>query len=231
MRGVLRRRLQDPLEDPDGNVIDNPEWDDPELNELLNLALLEMETSILEINPLAFLSVDTFDIVAGQERYDHPPGFLYETDLSVADSSGRFSTPWRPLSRTTLSQSRLRVSGAADKYATVGRWFYLTPIPTVSANEALQLTWVYSLSMIADEEVPLIALPLHNAIVDMALIMALAETAEVDAAVLAQKRVDKAVARLPMWYRRTRGEPPTIQPSVRVGSRNRLPRDRYFSGG
>lgn len=217
MRAVLRRRVQDT-----GAV---GEWSDAELNELLNLALLDIETAVLAIDPDAFTSIDTFDIVSGQQRYDKPAGFLYEYELGILDSS--YATGYRPLERRSLNATRARSSTAAVEYASLGRFFWLTPTPSANLDEGLQLIWTYSLSMSDDNDVPLIVLPLHDAVVDMALVKAFAEGADQQAEDRAQARVDRALASLPLYYRRSRVSG-AIEPAVRDAIRSqRVARDVY----
>jgi len=220
MRALLRRRLQD--------TAATPELSDANLNELLNLALLDIQEAVLAVDPGAFVSVDTFDQAASQERYDKPPGFLYEYELAILDASK--AAGWRPLIRQSYQESRLRVSGATVAYSSLGRFFYLSPIPSASVNEGLRLTWVYSLSMNADSDVPLLVLPLHDAVVDAAMAKALSETSELEAMDRANARVARKLERLPTYYRRSRN-PLSIQPALRrnLSNRHRLARDVYQS--
>lgn len=219
MRTLLRDRTDD-----DGATQDNT---DAFLNSLLNLALLDVQERVLEVDPGAFVSVNTFDLVAAQERYDKPAGFLYEYELAIADTAQ--GTGWRPLRRASYQSTRRRVSSAVVEYASLGRWFYLSPIPSASVDDALMLTWVYSLSMSADDEVPLLVLPLHEAVVDKAVVKALAGTSETDALERADARAEAVLDRLPRYYRRSRSEAPGIRPEIRNQVRARLPRDVYRS--
>lgn len=220
MRGMLTRLLQD--------TASTPEWSVAEKDELINLGLLEAETRVLVVDPAAFISVDTFDQVANQERYDKPAGFLFEYELAIKDSGQ--ATGWRALPRGTYRGTRGRVASATVEYASLGRYFYLSPIPSTSVDEGFRLTWVYPISVSADSDVPLLALPLHRAAVDWATGLALAETSEREAMDAAFARAEKAFERIPVYYRRSR-VPQGITPLVRdAASRLRLARDVYLSG-
>jgi hypothetical protein len=220
----VRRRANDPAT----SVL--KQYSDAEIRTALGAALLDVQTEVMAINPGAFISIDTFDIVAGQSRYDKPPGFLSEYKLAIADS--RYSSGWRPLIRSTMSQLDQRVSTAnLVGYQSLGRWFTLSPTPANNLNQGMLLVWSYSLTMDDDAAVPLVPLPLHDAIVDLALVRLFIPTSEKDTRDEAMARASLRLSQLPRWYRRSRAtHSPTIQPKVRGNYQRRLPRDWYPGG-
>src|SRR5262245_40691101 len=138
IREETRERVQDALAPTAAK-----QFTDARITRNINLAILDVQVELMKYDPTAFLSIDTFDIVADQERYAKPEGFLFEIQLAIADS--RFSAGWRPLEQNYFKRTRTRLSGGLVQYGSQGKWFFLSPVPTASVDEGLQLIWVYSL--------------------------------------------------------------------------------------
>src|SRR5262245_28678692 len=76
MRTLLRRRIQEQTAD---------QWQDADLNELLNEGAREVQRRLIHIDPMCVAYIDVADLVSGQELYAHPAGFLYEYALKIYD--------------------------------------------------------------------------------------------------------------------------------------------------
>jgi hypothetical protein len=189
MRTLLRRRLNE-------QTADN--WEDTELNDLLNDALLQVQKYVLKVNPEAAIYVDTAHVVADQELYAWPQGFLYEIEVAILDTA---SNEYEEIDRASWSQTRRREDGATTQYAHHGRHFGLSPVPETSVSAGIRLRWVPSLEMADDADVPEVIPTLHPAIVLWAQKFALGETG--DALDELRKEIADVVGDLGEFYRKS----------------------------
>lgn len=169
MRTLLRRRIQE-------TVADN--WQDTDLNDLLNLGLHEVQKRIVHIDPFAFLWIDTTHLVAGQNLYKKPVGFWFEFEVNILDTNSNPSTYVR-LVRNDYEALRNRTasnSSSEQQYAHAGQYLYLSPAPSSNLTNGLQLLWMPTLEMAVDTDVPDIMFPLHFAAVVAAQLFTLGET-------------------------------------------------------
>lgn len=199
---MLRRRLQERVAD---------QWTDAELNELLNLGLLEIQKSVLQVDPLAIIWIDVDDIVAGQEFYEVPPGMWYEFEVGVKTSASDADfTILDPCSYHT----RRSLSSGAGRYSRLGKYISIRPIPTGSVVDGLQVRYVPSLSMSNDSDVPDLNLGLHLGIVLWAQILALGESLEDSGPT--QATLKGLIEQIPLFYRNTT-QPMYLQPNITKG--------------
>jgi hypothetical protein len=66
MRTVLRRRLMEAS--PGVN------WVDTDLNEILGVALADVQKDVMEVDPLAFVNIAQQNLTSGLEFYAKPAG-------------------------------------------------------------------------------------------------------------------------------------------------------------
>ena len=210
MRTRLRARIQEVVAD---------QFQDTDLNELLNLALQFMQTAIMAVDPAAFIFTYQTDIIADEPFYPKPAGFSYEIALRLLDpTSGKYR---KPLERTDYNRtfedmqndgSQSGADGSQVEYAHYGVQFYLSPTPTISVPAGLQCECQTALVMAADTDVPDINLNLHMGIVYQAQILAMGETGE------GSKEAADALAllvnRIPSWYQRSAATPISLQPDI-----------------
>lgn len=167
MRTILRRRL---------NEVTADQWQDADLNDLINHAYQRMEMDILSVNPDAFISTYRADIVLNQQLYEKPAGFNYETAFKILD------TGTSTYKRVDLVDYHVGLDRTGDqegtKYSHFGSYFFLSPKPGQNLAAGIELDFVPTLSMTADTDVPKVALPLHMGIIHHAAIMAFGETGE-----------------------------------------------------
>lgn len=175
MRNLLRRRLQD------AGGINAQNWEDTDLNELLNLGLHKAQKAILKVSPLAFMAIDKQTIEEDQEFYAKPDGFWYERQIQLLDTS---ENRYRTIKREDYEIASRRESTSSEiTWSDFGRHIAIFPVP--SARVALGLRWLYvpTLEMSADNDVPQIHQGLHTLPLWYAHRLALGETGETNEAI------------------------------------------------
>lgn len=202
LRTLLLKRLQDTVAD---------QFDSSDANDLLNVGLGLLQAEIMKTRPDAFLEISTADIVAGQERYENPDGWIMDQEIEIADSST--SSGWRKLNPMPIQQRPSTSAGSISYFSHKGRWLVLTDTPTVAVTAGLRRTWVPTLTMSADADIPSVKTALHTSIVDYAVIEALGETDEGSGA--AERRLERKLALIPDLYARvTVGQTYSLVPRV-----------------
>ena len=190
MRVLLSKRLQDTVDD---------QFDDSALNDLLNIGLGLLQADIMAVRPDAFMEISTFNIGANNERYENPDGWMMDVLIEVSDSSS--ASGWRQLSPLPIQQ---RGSAATDPntvyFSHMGRWLILTPTPSAAVVNGLRRTWVPTLTMSSDSDIPQVKTLLHSCIIDYAVLEALGESDE--AGENTRKRLEKKLERIPDLYAR-----------------------------
>lgn len=203
MRDILRRRLQDKNAD---------EWTNGQLDDLLNVGLHKTQREIMKLDPEAFLWVDKADIVVSQELYAWPTSRWFEVEVGKLDSA---SGTYTPLKRLDWRQTRGRSTGSDLKYARHGRHFALSPIPTESQANGVQIRYVPVLEMGADADVPAIPLALHMGIIVWAQRVTIPETGESDAAI--RQELADIFADLSTYYLQTGADPLMVEVDMDKG--------------
>lgn len=201
MRALLRRRLNEVVVD---------QWQDTDLNDLLNYGLHQTQKEVMKIDPQAFIYLYTADIVNGRDLYDKPQGLWYEIEVALLDvASNSYSNVLR---RKDYNVARTLQSADQPVYCNVGRFFGIYPIPSASVANGMRIMGVPTLEMTADSDVPQIHLGLHEAVVLWAQLLAIGETSE------AAKDVKDVLANLlndiPKFYFISGGEPEAFMPTI-----------------
>jgi hypothetical protein len=205
MRGILRRIVMEDTAE---------QWEDSDLNTLLDTALASFQEYVMLVDPEAFMEWQTANIVVDQRYYVKPASIHHEIELGY--SSDPTTNAYIPMKREDYAKVReyeSRVARGSDitlenqgttitnNYASVGRYWYLGWSPDTAITDGLQTIFVPVLSMAADATVPPIHLNLHYGIVLEAAIMAFEETPE-DTTRLERHR-DRIVAKIPQYYRKS----------------------------
>ncbi len=167
MRTLLRRRLNE-------STADN--WQDADLNELLNAGLHLVQKEVLKVDPLAFIHWSKDDIVSGQSYYPKPQGFWHEIEIAQLDAD--HPQGYKPMKKQDYNVARELAAGSTEVYCHVGRYFAIFPAPSTSVVDGLQIQWTPTLSMAVDTDVPDLHFALHMAVVLMAQKYALGETGD-----------------------------------------------------
>lgn len=206
IRTFQRRILQEETPDQFSNAI---------LDDYINFGYQWVEEQVLEVDPEAFIYIDTADIVAGQRYYAKPVNMLTELFLEYSETPSDENS-WKPLTYTSMTLMKnptlsryihpeLAVSTEKAQYAHAGGWFYLGWTPPANITDGLQLIHVPSLVMGADTDIPEVHTKLHYAIVLAAAIFALGETPE-DTGKL-QGMLKGLTEQIPKWYHKTLAGP------------------------
>lgn len=174
MRELLRRRLQE-------EIAEN--FDDDELDNLLNIGLHRVQLAIKRAHPDASLHRAVANIENGVDLYDFPPGFISEYLVETRDST---SSAYGKIKRVNFRDTIDRASGSETVYARTGKWIRISPTPTENVTNGLRIWFVPTLSMSADSDVPDIPLVLHEGPVIWANKVALDETGEASKEVSAE---------------------------------------------
>ena len=201
MRTMLRRRLQEVTAD---------QWADADLNEILDLALSEVQGHVLAVDVEGFLSRSQSNIVAGQTLYPKPDDLRYEVALKSLDTS---SGLYKRIQRRSLRDIQDRLESGTSlsdtggyEYAHFGAFFLLAPAPSASLAVGLEIDYVPNLSMALDSDAPALPTQLHYAVVLRAHSMALGETGEEIGQPLAEYQ--KLIQEIPSWYLRDQAAEP-----------------------
>jgi hypothetical protein len=176
MRTLLRRRLQE---------VEADNWQDTDLNDLLNLGLHEVQKRIVSVDPFAFLWIDTTHLVQGQSLYKKPVGFWYEYELNLLDTTAN-PPRYTRMVRNDYEALRDAGTGNAAQYAHAGQYFFIAPAPEAAVASGLQILWMPSLEMAVDSDVPDIHFAMHNAVVVATQLITFGETGVAREAIAAE---------------------------------------------
>jgi hypothetical protein len=208
MRTLLRRRLKDQA------VIN---WDDGELNTMLNEGSSWVQKEIVKADPAAFVVITHQHIQAGVNRYPKPQGIWSLIDVARKNSTtGVYSSLGAPVDVRTVRGLQAGAASTVTRYAILGNEIMIGPTPTAALNDGLEWTWVQSATMSEDDDVSPIHIALHNAIVLRAHILLMAETNSSEAAEL-RKQLQEEMEDIPTYYRRTAGQEMPLMPMIVKG--------------
>lgn len=170
MRSVLRRRL---------NEQTPHNWQDTELNELLNEAAFWAQRQVLRLNPLAFLAWFRTGLVANESFYKRPVGSWWEFEVAVKETAG--ATTYTPIDRGAYKAIRTLERGQTGRWAKMGTFLALFPASVENIPDGLQIIHTPLLSMSEDTDVIDLHLSLHMMVVAQANLFALMERPETPA--------------------------------------------------
>lgn len=202
LRELLRRQV---------NEVDPDDWDDTQLNDLLNYGAHQVQKEILKVDKLAFMFRDLRHIDANEDLVDKPQGMWYEWRLEKKDASTGVYKRMRRKDYTTVRDVvELPTDDQGTVYSNIGRWFALTPTPTVSITNGLRIWYMPTLDMSDDTDVSPIHQALHPAIVLEAKLLAMGETSEAATPVL--EALAHYVADIPAYYTDSLGDNESLVP-------------------
>jgi len=213
MRDTLERQLQD-----DSNQI----FSVANLDQYLNQGLQFMQTAVLQSDPEAFQEISTAPTTAADDGYDDlyakPQGLMQivkvELDLS---GSGTYTQAFKRYNYQIDAFVNGSETTSLQHWSTKGRWLRIYPTPTVVVAAGIRLTFVPTLTMGADTDVPDLHIHLHKAIILAARMDALADTDEdVDPNTLdtLTKKLAIIIDRVPLYYSQSHGEPDVFDPDI-----------------
>lgn len=189
-------------------------WSDAEGRQFLNMGLQEVQKHIIAIDPMAFFWTDRTNIVAGQELYPWPSGCLYEFEVAVLGDDG---VTYEPLERIAFMETRVRDTASDLAYASHGRHFALSPKPSASVANGLQVKYMPTLTMSGDAVVPDVPIPLHILIVMYAERFALADVGDWAGREGTTKEIAELVGGIPRFYLRSASTPDRMRVDVELG--------------
>jgi hypothetical protein len=215
MKTLLARQLQD-----DNHAI----WTAAVKNDLLNRGLEFIETAILQHNPEAFLEVSTANMIYANDGYDDlyakPIGLMSikKVELKYAGET-TYSEAKKLRNDQLIEFTEDAVSGVDEGFhwAPFGRWIRIFPVPTATSTAGIRLTFVPTLAMTVDADVPDIPSLMHIGIVYAARMMALSETDEdkaPEAMAALEKRLAIVLDRIPLYYSASHSEPDVFEVDI-----------------
>lgn len=166
-RSRLRRRINEATADY---------WEDPDLNDLLQAAAVDVQTKLLMLNPLCMVQIHRATLKPNENFYSLPIGSWWEKELAVRWNNA--ATTYTVLKPAPYKELRSAESSAEPAYARLGRFYYIAPAPQEEVVAGLQIIHTPVVSWAADTEVPEIPLAFHTAVLVKAHMMALKEGAE-----------------------------------------------------
>lgn len=197
MKTLLGRWLQD---------VSGVEWDDTEKNELLNLAYSKVQKEIVKAGYAeAHVYWDKMNTTAGESWYPLPATFGI-FGVALSDGSG-YKWLGRPHALEDIEGS---VDTATTRYCQVGQWIGLFPAPSAAVTDGIRILHCPVMQMADDAEYPKIKLPLHDAIVLWAKLIAKGDTDEGDNGET-RARLQEIMGDLASWYDMRLGGETAIQ--------------------
>lgn len=168
MRTLVRRRVQEKAGD---------QWTDEDIDEVINVALQQVQKVIIRTEPESFLKISHTALVSGTELYPHPTDMWAEIEVAIKDVSA--PRGYTPLDKGDYAMVSKRTSeGSTPQYARFGKNFFIGPMPTENVAQGLRIIYTPMVTVAGDNTVPEIHLALHIAIVYWAQIILLGETSE-----------------------------------------------------
>jgi len=205
MRALLERQLQDT-----GNAV----FSDANLNTYLNFGLQFMQSSIMQVDPEAFLEIATTNLISTGDwpmLYPKPQGLIRVMKVEIQEAGESSYTRAYKRRNDQIDDFVAGNTTTTQKHwAQKGRWIRIYPTPSAASTDGLRLTFVPSLTMGADTDVPDLPLHLHKGIVYAARLDALGDTDEdVDPQTLDTlgKKIAVILDRIPLYYGQDHGEP------------------------
>lgn len=201
-RGEMRAMLKDCLQEPSGTATD--QFSIPQLNMLLNRGLLWVATMVQRVNPDAVLAIDTFALAANKNLYPVPTGCvavrkvvrtrdgkrLARRSDAYLDATYGAVTGESVTTGTTLARDPL-------EWAQFGRFIRLGPTPNEALANGIRITYIPSLTMSDDADVPQLVEGLHDAVVNRAWQLGLRPNADIAQKAAAAKAVEDSILMLP----------------------------------
>jgi hypothetical protein len=212
MRSMLRRRLQD---------VGAVSFETADLNTYLNLGLQFMQTAVLQGNPEAFQEISTTNLITTgdwPELYPKPVGLLKILKVEVDYNGDGTYSQLKKARNDQMDQFVLgNVETTLSRWSEKGRWIRIYEPPETAVADGLRLTFVPSLTMGSDTDVPDLPLILHKGIVYEAQLEALGDTDEdMDPTTLdvISKKLAVVLDRIPLYYGQDQGEPEVFEVGI-----------------
>lgn len=183
----MRDILKDCLQEPAGTATD--QFSIVRLNTLLNRGLLAIQMKVVRANPGAILAVDTFALVALKNIYPLPTGAIAIRKVTrTADgkrlairADGYMDVTYGATVGTAISTSVGVTFGTKPlDWSPFGRYMRFGPCPDTAVANGIAVTYIPSLTMAADTDVPEIVEGLHDAIVNKAWQLGLRPNADIE---------------------------------------------------
>lgn len=217
LRTHLRRRLQE---------LTPAQWSDATLNDYLNLGYQMMQEEIETLYPEAFLYIDTTDVVAAQRAYAPPLNMKSPRRFRLKMGAGEEYTD---LSESDLDllypndyEKQTNRSSHTPLWALEGQYFVIDPTPSASIADGIELTYVPTLMMGDDSDVPEMPANVHIGIIVGAQYHALSDTANAVDKEATTQEMNRIIARLPRHFKRTLarrgGEQISVPQRIKFGS-------------
>lgn len=217
MRTLLRRALNEILPD---------QFDDATLNIYLNEAVHQLQISVMKFDPDAFIWEATAALAKDQELYDLPTDLWQIRVISILDPT---SAKYIPIEKGLLTTARAgnnfstgafpAISAKGSGPYTSTHWFRMgqflgfSPVPVANLAAGFKVTYVPTLGMALDTDVPPIHVGIHYGIVLWAVLIATGETAEATQAV--RERLATVLSEIPNVYGQdSEGSPPQFNPQI-----------------
>jgi hypothetical protein len=196
---LFRRRVHD---------VEGIQWSAAEQHDLANLAYSKVQKEIVKVRADAFLHWDYINTAAGTNLYPLPATFGVRRvgyKASAADTAYAKLSPkgWEQLMDMGTSLTKPYYALPNDL------WLGIWPAPSANVVAGIELVHTPILALAADDEVPRIKLPLHDAIALWMVIIAKGETDEDGA--LAKAELNNLLEDLPFWYTANTDEPDKFQ--------------------
>ena len=205
IRTKLRRRLNEEVGDSAGG------WTDAELNAEINDAYKWVQKEIYKSFPTAHLYWDLMDTVTDDHWYPLPETLGIRQVALKADSS---ATDFARLHRKDFEDLvDLDDSSTTYYYTTMGQYIGIYPYPAEAVLQGLRVIHTPLMAMAADDDVPRVKAPCHEAIVLKAKDSILGDLGPAGADESNRVRLADIINDLPLWYQVQNDEPERVQPS------------------
>jgi hypothetical protein len=203
MRSILRRRIDDPVDDAnDGAFFSNAE-----LDEALNLGANRLQQMISVVDPAAFLDISRQSIEADTWKYPKPTGSWSILDVRMLNADGNeYVSLGEPLDAWQLD--KVAASSGDTRFGFFGRFIRLAPTPDTAVNDGLEWWYVKSNALETGASFDNESYDFHTGLADLHILLTqlvLLPEQVSDGAEALRKLIASAQEMVPLYYRRTLG--------------------------
>lgn len=198
IRTLLRRQIME---------VTPQNWDDLELNDLINFGVHFVQKEVMKVDPEGFLEWVRRNITAGESFYAKPDGSWWPNQVRLLDpTSGKYTKlDFKPFDvAETWTENTV--------WSRRGNYLAIYPTPSITVVNGLELIHVPTLTLAADGDVPPVPIGLHLGIVYFSKMTALGETYQNYDRDVAM--VSRIMGDLPQYYQTTGGENLKWRPDI-----------------
>lgn len=204
MRTILRRRIDDPTDDPN----DGAYFTDAELDEALNLGANRLQRLITIVDPTAFLDISRQNIEANTWKYPKPTGSWSVLDVRMLNADGTAYVSLGQPHDVWQLDSVADAGGDKTRFGFFGRFIRLAPTPDAAVTDGLEWWYVKSNTLETGAAHDSESYDFHTGLANLHILLTqevLMPEQVTDGAEELRKLIAAEAESIPVYYRRTIG--------------------------